>query len=191
MPLLAIPLAPWPIAYRAAEHRGERSSCTPADFAAGRAPFFAPALAFATAHADPDYRIHVVALWKHGEARFFPQAGLAITRGWYRQADAHPQRALLHATTPSAQYVAWLRDMGVEYVFVPNAKLDPWSRREPAILAGSPQQFTVVFRDPEWTVYRLLAAEPLVTAVGGGGQADVTALGHASLHDPRAGSGRV
>ena len=149
------------------------------DFAAGRAPFFSSALAFATAHADPDYRIHVVALWKHGEARFFPQAGLAITRGWYRQADAL-HNDLFYTDYTEAQYVAWLREMGVEYVFVPNAKLDPWSRREPAILAGSPQ-FTVVFHDPDWTVYRLLAAEPLVTAVDGDGQAEVTALGHASL----------
>jgi hypothetical protein len=149
------------------------------DFAAGRAPFFSSALAFAATHADPDYRIHVVAMWKHGEACFFPEAGLAITRGWYRQADAlHNDLFYSHYT--EAQYVAWLRAMGVEYVFVPNAKLDPWSVREPAILAGSPQ-FTVVFHDQHWTVYRLLAAEPLVTAVSVGGQAEVTALDHASL----------
>jgi hypothetical protein len=149
------------------------------DFAAGRAPFFSTALAFAAAHADPDYRIHVVAMWKHGEARFFPEAGLAITRGWYRQADAL-HNDLFYRDYTEAQYVAWLREMGVEYVFVPNAKLDPWSVREPAILAGSPQ-FTVVFHDEHWTVYRLLAAEPLVTAVDRGGQAEVTALDHASL----------
>jgi len=149
------------------------------DYPAGRAPFFSTALAFAAAHADPDYRIHVVALWQHGEARFFPEAGLAITRGWYRQADAL-HNDLFYSDYTEAQYVAWLRDMGVEYVFVPSAKLDPWSRREPAMLAGSPQ-FTVVFHDAHWTVYRLLAAEPLVVAVDGGGKADVTAIGHASL----------
>ena len=149
------------------------------DFGAARAPFFSSALAFAATHADPDHRIHVVAMWKHGEARFFPEAGLAITRGWYRQADAL-HNDLFYTDYSAAQYVAWLRDMGVEYVFVPNAKLDPWSMREPAILAGSPQ-FTVVFRDQRWTVYRLLAAEPLVTAVSAGGQAEVTAMGHASL----------
>ena len=149
------------------------------DFAAGRAPFFSTALAFATAHADPDYRIHVVAMWKHGEARFFPQADLAITRGWYRQADAL-HNDLFYTDYTEAQYVAWLRETGVQYVFVPDAKLDPWSRREPAMLAGS-RQFAVVYHDAQWTVYRLLAAEPLVVAVGGGGEADVTALGHASL----------
>ena len=50
--------------------------------------YFAPALAAARDLYDPNYRFHVVALRRHWEALYFPEAGYPITRGWYRQADA-------------------------------------------------------------------------------------------------------
>jgi hypothetical protein len=53
-----------------------------------RAEFFAPALAVAAQRHDPGHRVHVVALRRRWEAAYFPQAGLPITRGWYRQAGA-------------------------------------------------------------------------------------------------------
>ena len=59
-----------------------------AEGASAKPDFFAPALAFAAAHHDADYRFHVVALSNHWEAYYFPVDDFAITRGWYRQSDA-------------------------------------------------------------------------------------------------------
>ena len=143
-----------------------------------RESFFAPALMVARERHDSDHRIHVVALRRHWEALYFPQAGFPITRGWYRQADAI-HNGLFYTNYDAASYARWLRRMGVEYVFLPDAPLDPWSRREARLLAESPE-FEVAERAGKWTIYRLLGAEGLAVGLDGG-RARVTALGHRSF----------
>lgn len=143
-----------------------------------RAAFFAPALAAASRLHDADHRIHVVALRRHWEAVYFPEAGYPITRGWYRQADAI-HNGLFYTPYDEGDYVAWLRRMGVEYVFLPPAPHDAWSRREPGILASSPA-FEVVARPGQWTIYRLRNAEPLAVGLDGG-EAHLAGMGRQSL----------
>jgi hypothetical protein len=140
-----------------------------------RVGFFAPALAAAARYYDPDYRIHVVALRRHWEAAYFPEAGYPITRGWYRQADAI-HNSLFYTSYDAAAYVTWLRRMGVQYVFLADAPLDPWSQREIRILQTS-SEFEVAERTGVWTVYRLRGAEPLAVGLAGG-SARVTSIGH-------------
>ena len=115
---------------------------------------------------DPNYRIHVVALRRHWEAYFFPQAGFPITRGWYRQADAI-HNSLFYTRYDAAAYVAWLRRMGVQYVFLAHAPLDAWSNPEAHILATSPS-FVLVSRVGAWSVYRLRDASPIAVGLDGG-----------------------
>jgi hypothetical protein len=123
--------------------------------------YFAPALTAARELYDPDYRFHVVALRRHWEALYFPEAGFPITRGWYRQADAI-HNGLFYTSYDAADYVDWLRSMGVRYVFLPvTGLLDPWSRREARLLAGSPA-FTFVEQTGAWRIYELIDAEPLL-----------------------------
>ena len=136
------------------------------DAAQTKRPFFAPVLAFARREYRPDFRYHVVALRLHWEAYYFPQAGLPITRGWFRQSDWQ-HNAILYQTPTPARYVAWLRDLGVSDVFVPHAALDMSSTSEPALIARS-GAFVRVFDSRDWTVYRLRAPSPLVVAADGG-----------------------
>ncbi len=140
-----------------------------------QASFFAPALAVAQERHDANHRIHVVALRRHWEAYYFPRAGYAVTRGWYRQADAI-HNGLFYTSYDAASYADWLRSMGVEYVFLAEAPLDPWSEREARHL-GSSREFTAVERAGAWTVYRVARAEGLAVGLDGG-KARVTALGH-------------
>ena len=128
--------------------------------------FFAPALALAAQTSDPDHRIHVVALRRHWEADVFPEAGYPITRGWYRQAD-DIHNSFFYEPYDAATYTAWLRRMGVEYVYLADAPLDVWSRREARILETS-GEFERVDQAGAWTVYRLRDAEPLVVGLDGG-----------------------
>jgi hypothetical protein len=143
-----------------------------------REAFFTPALAVAERRYDSDHRIHVVALRRHWEALHFPLAGFPITRGWYRQADAI-HNDLFYTDYNAASYAAWLRRMGVEYVFLADAPLDPWSRREARLLATS-AEFEVVERAGRWTVYRVVDAEGLAVGLDGG-TARVTAMDHRSF----------
>jgi hypothetical protein len=147
---------------------------------AADAAFFAPALQWAGAHADPQHRLHVVALSKHWEAFYFPRAGYAITRGWYRQEDVIHNALFLPPHYDRRTYVAWLRSAGVRYVFLPHAPLDFTSKGEQAILGGSPD-FTVAAQLQGWTVYELRRPGPLLgPAPGTTGGASVLALGHRS-----------
>jgi hypothetical protein len=131
----------------------ERPQTTPA--------YFAPALSAARELYDPDYRFHVVALRRHWEALYFPEAGYPITRGWYRQADAI-HNGLFYTPYDAAEYVAWLQSMGVKYIFLSaDGPLDPWSKREAKLLAGSPA-FSFVEQTGVWRIYRLIDAKPLL-----------------------------
>ena len=140
-----------------------------------RASFFAPALAAVVQYYDPDYRIHVVALRRHWEAAYFPEAGYPITRGWYRQADAI-HNGLFYTHYDAESYAAWLRHMGVEYVFLADAPLDAWSQREARLLAASPE-FEAVEQTGAWTIYRLRDPELLLVGLHGG-SGTVHRVGH-------------
>jgi hypothetical protein len=151
-----------------------------AEGASAKPGFFAPALAFAAAHHDADYRFHVVALASHWEAYYFPVDDFAITRGWYRQSDALHNELLNQRRFSAAQYVAWLHQMGVRYIFLPAAPLDLSGTQETAILTSDPR-FAAVYRDTDWTIYRLRGARPIVQPGHGAGTARVLALDHDSV----------
>ncbi len=148
--------------------------------------YFAPALDAARDLYDPNYRFHVVALRRHWEALYFPEAGYPITRGWYRQADAI-HNSLFYTPYDATEYAAWLRSMGVEYIFSPvQGPLDPWSRREARLLESS-QAFAFVEQAGAWRIYRLLDAEPILVpdpalpaAAAGGtpGEGTISFFGH-------------
>jgi hypothetical protein len=142
--------------------------------------YFAPALAAARSLYDPNYRFHIVALRRHWEALYFPEAGYPITRGWYRQADAI-HNGVFYTPYAAAEYVAWLQSMGVQYIFSPvDAPLDPWSKREARFLESSPE-FVLVDQTGAWRIYQLVDAKPLLVPqpeTAGTGTGDVISIGH-------------
>jgi hypothetical protein len=145
-----------------------------------RAEFFTPALVFANEHRDLDYRSHVVALDTHWEAYYFSINHLPITRGWYRQDDALHNDVLRQNDFTAREYVSWLRDMGVKYVYLPHAPLDMSGERETEILSTS-RQFTVVLVSPEWTIFRLKEPEPMIVPGRRAGTGHITAIDHQSV----------
>ena len=141
--------------------------------------YFAPALAAARDLYDPNYRFHVVALRRHWEALYFPEAGYPITRGWYRQSDAIHD-SLFYTPYDAADYVAWLQSMGVQYIFSPvDGPLDPWSKREARLLENSPA-FVLTEETGAWRIYQLRDAKPLLVPQpeSVAATADVLAVGH-------------
>jgi hypothetical protein len=145
--------------------------------------YFAPALAAARELYDPDYRFHVVALRRHWEALYFPERGYPITRGWYRQADAI-HNSFFYTPYDAAEYVEWLRSMGVRYIFLPLAgPLDPWSKREARLLEVSPA-FRPVEQTGAWRIYELIDAQPLLVPeppAPGAGTGTIRWVGHRQI----------
>ena len=144
--------------------------------------FFAPGLRLASRYYDPNYRFEVVPLAKHWDAYFFPLAGYPLAQGWYRQSDAIHNMALPVDDASATRYAAWLRSVGVKYVFVPHATLQPSAAGEPHLLASSPQ-FVRVANSARWTVYRVTDPRPIVTSSGIAANpvADVVGYGRTEL----------
>src|SRR5439155_4789881 len=104
------------------------------DERAEHAAFWAPAISFLHAHNTPDFRVDALDTVDHWEAVYLPEAGIPITRGWFRQ-DDFPQNGVLYHRLDLLTYVGWLRARGVRYVLVPRDRLDYSSQREPALAA--------------------------------------------------------
>jgi len=145
---------------------------------AEHAAYWAPAIAYLHAHNTPDFRVNALDTVGHWEAVYLPEAGIPITRGWFRQDDSPENSVLYHRLDVSA-YERWLRARGVRYVLVPPERLDYSSKQEAALAA----KLHFVTRAGAVTIYELVRPTPIVPG------AKVLRLGHDSItfRVPRAG----
>jgi len=126
------------------------------DERAEHASYWAPAIAFLRVHNTPDFRVNALDTVGHWDAVYLPEAGIPITRGWFRQ-DDFPQNSVLYHRLDLATYVRWLRERGVEYVLVPHDRLDYSSKREPPLAA---KLHFVTWAGPV-AIYQLAQATPI------------------------------
>jgi MFS family permease len=139
--------------------------------------FWAPALAYLRVHNPPDYRVEVVPTADHWEAYWVPRANFALARGWYRQLDIAENRVLYRDPLSAGGYRLWLRRMAVRYVLLPNIRLGKKgaSREARLLQSGAVPGLTLVFRTPDWRIYELTDARPMLT---GPGTASINAFKH-------------
>jgi hypothetical protein len=140
------------------------------DERAEAAAYWAPAIAFLRAHADPNFRVNALDTVGHWEAYHLPRAGIPITRGWYRQ-DDFPQNQPLYHPLRRAEYLRWLHTQAVRYVLVPDDRLDYSSKYEPAVA----RTLRFVVRAGDVRIYEVPNPRPLAPG------ADVVRLMHDSL----------
>jgi hypothetical protein len=108
-------------------------------------------------------RIEVVPFADHGEARVVADAW-PLARGWERQVDVVRAKPLYSSRLDAAGYLRWLQDWNVQYVALGRHTHDWSARSELRLLASPPPWLSVVHDDPEWTVWRVVPARPLVGA---------------------------
>ncbi len=143
---------------------------------ASKAAFWRPALQFLRENSGPNYRVEVVPISDHWEAFWVPRAGFAMARGWYRQLDVVQNEPLYRPRLSAIAYRRWLRRMAIKYVLLPRTELDDLgTRREIDLLRSGRSGLRRAFTNPDWTIYELPDAVPILT---GPGRARLTALGH-------------
>jgi hypothetical protein len=126
------------------------------------AAYWQPAIGYLHQHLSPSYRVEVVDTAEHWPAAYFPDAGIPIVRGWYRQSD-FPQNELLYdGKIAAATYDQWLRRMGVRYVVLSDAPADYSSRAEATLIRSGVTSLVPVRRTAHLTVYELPKASPLI-----------------------------
>ena len=126
------------------------------------AAYWQPAIGYLHQHLSPSYRVEVVDTAEHWPAAYFPDAGIPIVRGWYRQSD-FPQNELLYdGKIAATTYDGWLRRLGVRYVVVSDAPVDYSSRAEAALIRSGRTHLVPVFSTAHLSVYELPDASPLI-----------------------------
>ena len=88
----------------------------------------------------------------------------ALARGWERQAD-RANNPLFYAPgrIDPASYRAWLSELAVGWVAVPEAALDYASVREAELVSTGLPYLQAIWSNADWTLYRVLNATGLVT----------------------------
>lgn len=110
-----------------------------------------------------DGRVEVVPFADHGEANVVAQAW-PLARGWERQVDLVRAAPLYSSHLDSAGYLRWLQQWNVSYVALGRHAHDWSAHAELRLLRTPPSWLTLVHADPEWTVWRVGPARPLVGA---------------------------
>ena len=108
-------------------------------------------------------RVEIVDTTDHGAAAAIADS-LPLARGWDRQADYtdNPIFYRRGALTP-AGYRAWLDQLAVGWVAVPNQPLDYASKGEAGLIGTHLAYLQRVWTNGDWTLYRVQAAVPLAT----------------------------
>jgi hypothetical protein len=127
--------------------------------------YWSPAIGFLHENLTPSYRVEVVDTVNHWAAAYLPQAGIPITRGWFRQ-DDYPQNEVLYNDPTRRAYLGWLRSQGVRYVILTQAPTDYSSRDEAALIKSGLSGLLPVFRAPNLTVYEVPRARSIITGPG-------------------------
>jgi hypothetical protein len=124
--------------------------------------YWQPALGYLHEHLSPSFRVEVVDTAEHWPAAYFPDAGIPLVRGWYRQSDFPQNELLYNGKIAAATYEQWLRQMGVRYVVLSDAPVDYSARAEAALVRSGRTHLVPVERTTHLTVYELPDASPLI-----------------------------
>jgi DNA-binding transcriptional LysR family regulator len=122
--------------------------------------YFAPLLAELRARA-PVGRVEVVATSDYWESAYVARE-VHLARGWLRQADIARSPLFYDGTLDASSYERWLRDNGVAYVALPDARLSWVGRREAALVRAGLPYLTQVWRGEDWTLYEVAGRPSIV-----------------------------
>jgi hypothetical protein len=134
---------------------------------AANSSYWTPVLRFLSTHRDLQHRVEVVATWGHWEAYYLARHDVPLARGWFRQDDFPTNSVLYHPNLTGPEYRAWLRSLGVRYVFLPDTALDYSAVSEAALLRSGRSGLQMVARLPHWAVYQLPHPTGIVAAPAG------------------------
>lgn len=136
--------------------------------------FWEPSIRFLERHQPRGFRVEVVETPNHWENYFFPEAGLALARGWYVQLDIADSGALYRPGLTASSYDAWLRERAVRYVVLPHLPYETsYGGEEAALIASGRSGLREVWNARDASIYELPHATPLLT---GPAPASVTRL---------------
>jgi hypothetical protein len=122
-------------------------------------------VAYLHTHLRTGYRVEAVDTTDHWPALYLARAGIPLARGWFRQ-DDHPVAMLLYRRFTGAEYVTWLRRLGVAYVLLTDAPPDHSSLREAKLVRRGDIGLKRVFATRYVSIYAVPRPHSIVTGPG-------------------------
>ena len=117
-------------------------------------------------HLTTGYRVEAVDTSQHWPALYLARADIPLVRGWFRQDDRPVAGLLYRQRYTAAEYVAWLRRLGVQYVVLTDSPPDFSSRREAELVRSGDAGLTKVFASRDVSIYAVANPQPIVTGPG-------------------------
>jgi hypothetical protein len=125
------------------------------------AAYYQPVLDFIATQPHSFGRVEVPVTYRHWETAYLaPQ--LSLARGWERQLDRAYDPQFYAGTLDATTYRKWLVDNGVEYVALPDARLDDSSFAEARLAAAGQPYLQPVWSDAHWRVWKFTGYRGLV-----------------------------
>jgi hypothetical protein len=133
--------------------------------------YYQPVISYLSRQAGQPFRIEIPFTPFHWEA-YAVATHFPLARGWERQLDIKYNALFYNGTLSSASYDAWLRQLAVRFVAVPDTALDYAAQAEVALIDRGLPYLHLVDRTAHWRIYEVQNATPLVQGPG-----RMTALG--------------
>ncbi|HEX4116793.1 MAG TPA: hypothetical protein VHY18_13080 [Solirubrobacteraceae bacterium] len=148
------------------------------------AAYYVPLERFLDAHGGGLVRVEVPFTHSHWEAAYLAQH-FSLARGWERQLDTKYDPLFFGGTLTASAYRAWLKNLAVSYVALPDVRLDGSSDEEGALIRKGLPYLREVFSSRHWRVFKVLDPMPIASA-----PAVLTGLDHDSFTLRFAAAGR-
>jgi hypothetical protein len=124
------------------------------------AAYYAPLLAAIAREVGPPGRIEIPFTRLHWEARWVaPRVPLA--RGWERQLDRRDNALFYGGALTSPRYRAWLDQLAVRWVALPDVRLDYSARQEARLIERGLPYLHEVWRGAHWRLFAVADPAPL------------------------------
>jgi hypothetical protein len=101
-----------------------------------------------------EHRIEVVPTARHWEAAYVAP-NIAIARGWERQLDTKYNALFYRHTIEPSKYDHWLKDNGVEYVALPDSRLDFGGFAEARLIKSGRTGLAEVWSNDHWRLFKV------------------------------------
>jgi hypothetical protein len=130
-----------------------------------RSSYYQPLLSFLGSRRDRPFRVEIPFTLSHWEA-YSVAREVPLARGWERQVDIKDNPLFYRPGLTAGAYHAWLAQMSVEYVALPDAPLDDSGRAEARLITQGLPYLHPVWHSAHWRVYRVAGAVPLAQGPG-------------------------
>jgi hypothetical protein len=133
--------------------------------------YYQPLLSVLQRQPGPPFRVEIPFTKYHWEA-YAIAPHFPLARGWERQLDIHDNRLFYGDHLTPAAYGAWLTQLAVRIVALPDVPLDYSAVQEAGLIRAGLPYLKLVLRTTHWRIYEVRDPMPLAS-----GAAAVTAMG--------------